>query len=92
MADSELTTGLPGLDRVLHGLMPGDNLVWQVESLDDFTPLAIPYCKAAIVQGAVSSISDSPTTIRLCPLNSTPRSIDWATSRISSRSSPKCTG
>ena len=51
MSASELTTGLPGLDQVLHGLMPGDSLVWQVESLADFTPFVIPYCQAALAQG-----------------------------------------
>ncbi len=27
-----LTTGLPGLDKVLEGVMPGDNIVWQVDT------------------------------------------------------------
>ena len=40
MIDQQLSTGLPGLDRVLRGVMPGDNFVWQVESLADFTPFA----------------------------------------------------
>ena len=51
MADSQLSTGLPGLDRVLHGLVPGDSVVWQVESLEDFTPFVVPYCTSAIAQG-----------------------------------------
>ena len=44
----QLSTGLPGLDRVLRGVMPGDNFVWQVESLDDFTPFAAAFCEAAL--------------------------------------------
>ena len=32
----ELTTGLPGLDRVLRGVMPGDNIVWRVDSVGDY--------------------------------------------------------
>lgn len=51
MLSSELTTGLPSLDKVLHGLTPGDSLVWQVELLTDFTPFVVPYCQAAVEQG-----------------------------------------
>ena len=47
----KLSTGLSGLDRVLRGLMPGDNLVWQVESLDDFLPFVAPFCQTAAAQG-----------------------------------------
>jgi pyruvate, water dikinase len=45
--DSRLSTGLPGLDEVLKGLIPGDNIVWQVESIEDYHALVTPYCKAA---------------------------------------------
>ena len=48
MIDPQLSTGLPGLDRVLRGVLPGDNFVWQVESLDDFTPFATAFCEAAL--------------------------------------------
>ena len=47
MVDTQLTTGLPGLDRLLGGLMPGDNLVWQVDSIDDYLPFVEPCRKAA---------------------------------------------
>jgi pyruvate, water dikinase len=43
----QLSTGLPGLDRVLRGVMPGDNFVWQVESLDDLIPFSAAFCQAA---------------------------------------------
>jgi hypothetical protein len=43
-----LTTGLPGLDKVLRGIMPGDNIVWQVEGIADYKALVIPYAKAAL--------------------------------------------
>lgn len=43
----QLSTGLLGLDRVLCGVIPGDNFVWQVESLDDFTPFAASFCRSA---------------------------------------------
>ncbi len=28
-----LSTGMPGLDEILHGLLPGDNLVWQIDNI-----------------------------------------------------------
>ena len=46
-----MTTGLPGLDRVLKGVMPGDNIVWQVESIEDYKALVMPYAEAARRQG-----------------------------------------
>lgn len=33
---SHLSTGIKGLDKVVKGLMPGDNIVWQVHGLDDY--------------------------------------------------------
>ncbi len=34
----KLSTGLPQLDHVFRGLMPGDNIVWQIASLQDYKP------------------------------------------------------
>ncbi len=34
--NSRLSTGLPGLDKTLRGLIPGDNVVWQVDSVEDY--------------------------------------------------------
>ena len=51
MLDPQLSTGLPGLDRVLHGVLPGDNFVWQVESVADFAPFAKSFCEAALAEG-----------------------------------------
>jgi hypothetical protein len=45
------STGLPALDRVLEGLIAGDNVVWQVGSVDDYLPFARPYCEEALRQG-----------------------------------------
>jgi hypothetical protein len=42
---------LPALDRVFQGLVPGDNFVWQVESLRDFKPLVAPLCRSALARG-----------------------------------------
>jgi pyruvate, water dikinase len=33
---SHLSTGIKGLDRVIKGLMPGDNVVWQVADAEDY--------------------------------------------------------
>ncbi|MDX9718860.1 MAG: pyruvate, phosphate dikinase, partial [Thauera sp.] len=41
------TTGLPGLDAVLSGVAPGDNIVWQIQSLEDYRALVLPYAAAA---------------------------------------------
>ena len=41
------TTGLPRLDGVLHGVQPGDNIVWQFETLDQYRALVEPYAAAA---------------------------------------------
>ena len=49
--DTQLSTGLPGLDGLLKGLMAGDNVVWQVESVRDYAPFVGPYCEKAAAQG-----------------------------------------
>jgi pyruvate, water dikinase len=41
------STGLPGLDQVFTGLRAGDNVVWQVDSLDDYAALVAPFCSWA---------------------------------------------
>jgi len=48
--DTQLSTGLPGLDRVLKGLMPGDNVVWSVDSIEDYLPFVEAYCARAVQQ------------------------------------------
>ncbi len=49
--NERLSTGLPGFDKVIKQVLPGDNIVWQVDSLDDFRPFVEPYCKNAIGSG-----------------------------------------
>lgn len=46
-AQRGLTTGLPELDRLLHGLMTGDNIVWQVDRIDDYGRFVKHYFEAA---------------------------------------------
>lgn len=45
------TTGLPGLDRVLKGVQPGDNVVWQVDRWEEYRDLVLPYAEAACRMG-----------------------------------------
>ena len=42
-----LSSGIPGLDRVLQGLCAGDNVVWEVDEIGDYLPLLAPYCGEA---------------------------------------------
>ncbi len=42
------TTGLPGLDAVLSGIEPGDNIVWEVDAIADYHELIVPYTAAAL--------------------------------------------
>ena len=46
-ADPSLTTGVTGLDGMLKGILPGDNIVWQVDTIEDYLAFATPYCEAA---------------------------------------------
>ncbi len=47
----ESSTGLPALDRVVQRLIPGDNIVWQVDSVEDYLPFVAPYCEDALRKG-----------------------------------------
>ena len=47
----KLSTGLPHLDNVLRGMMSGDNVVWHVESIEDYAPFVRPYCDFAQQSG-----------------------------------------
>ena len=38
-----LSTGLPKLDHVLRGLMAGDNIVWQIDSISEYLPFVQAY-------------------------------------------------
>ncbi len=41
-------SGLPQLDSLLQGLLPGDNVVWQVDHLDDY-----PYFAGAFIEQSI---------------------------------------
>ncbi|MBK7982963.1 MAG: pyruvate, phosphate dikinase [Candidatus Competibacteraceae bacterium] len=49
--DAQVSTGLAGLDRVFRGIMAGDNIVWQADSIDDYRPLVEPFCQYARDRG-----------------------------------------
>ena len=41
------STGIESLDAVLTGLQKGDNVVWQVDSVEDFAVFVTPYVERA---------------------------------------------
>ena len=41
------SSGLQGLDHILGGVLTGDNIVWQVDSVEHARPLIAPYCEYA---------------------------------------------
>ena len=42
------STGLKGLDKILCDLKKGDNVVWQVDSIEDYSHFVTPYIKKAL--------------------------------------------
>jgi len=44
------STGLPGLDKVLDQLRLGDNVVWQVDSIDDYRHFVEPFVNQALAE------------------------------------------
>ncbi|MFA5239148.1 MAG: PEP/pyruvate-binding domain-containing protein [Phycisphaerae bacterium] len=42
------STGLPGLDKILCDLKKGDNVVWQVDSIEDYSHFVTPYINKAL--------------------------------------------
>ena len=45
------TTGLPGLDQAVKGILPGDNIVWHIDAIDDYMTVVTPYCRAGLNSG-----------------------------------------
>ncbi len=50
-ARKALSTGLPGLDRMIRGVMPGDNIVWQVDAIEDYAGFVAPFAADALEKG-----------------------------------------
>jgi len=51
MSSSSLSTGLPGLDKILRGILPGDNIVWQFDAVEDYRAFVTPFCEHARKSG-----------------------------------------
>ncbi len=49
--DKRCGTGLPSLDEVVDHLRLGDNVVWQVDSLDAFRPFVLAFVRQALADG-----------------------------------------
>ncbi|MDD5491636.1 MAG: PEP/pyruvate-binding domain-containing protein, partial [bacterium] len=45
---SDVTTGLRGLDKLVTGLQLGDNVVWQVDTIEDYQHFVTPFAQQAI--------------------------------------------
>lgn len=48
---ADLTTGLPGMDQALKGILPGDNIVWQIDAVEDYMAVTAPYVHAGLQSG-----------------------------------------
>lgn len=42
--DISLSTGIDALDKVIDGVRPGDNLVYQVDSIEEYIPFVHSFC------------------------------------------------
>jgi len=43
-----ISTGMKGLDSVITGLQLGDNVVWQIDSIEDYAYFVAPFVKQAL--------------------------------------------
>ncbi len=43
-----MSTGLPGLDKVIQGVVPGDNIIWQVDTIEEYIPFINPFYNEAV--------------------------------------------
>lgn len=46
-----LSTGVDGLDRLLTGLIAGDNVICRVDSVADYEPFIRPWCEQVVASG-----------------------------------------
>jgi len=49
--DRRVSTGMPGLDQAIDMLRLGDNVVWQVNSIEDYLQVVRPYIRQAKKDG-----------------------------------------
>ena len=50
-SQSNLSTGLSGLDEVFQGLRDGDNVVWQVDGVEQYRPIATAFADESLRRG-----------------------------------------
>lgn len=43
-----ISTGIKGLDKVISGLQLGDNVVWQIDTIDDYAGFVTPFVRKAL--------------------------------------------
>lgn len=46
-----ISTGISELDKILKGLMPGDNVVWHIGKIEEYKRFVTPFCQNAIKHG-----------------------------------------
>lgn len=46
-----MSTGIPELDEVIQGVKPGDNIVWKLDSIEDYINYVHPFCIDANKKG-----------------------------------------
>ena len=66
MARKTLTTGMKEIDKLIGGVLAGDNLVWEVDSgapIDKFISSYVAACQAEKTQTIYVSFNRSPQTI-----------------------------
>jgi len=51
---------MPGLDEVLQGLLPGDNVVWEVDGIEDYLPVLGPFASEAGAQAQADLLPVRP--------------------------------
>ncbi len=51
-----ISSGVPALDGVVQGLRSGDNVLWQVTSMDDYRTMASAFLRQSDVDGCVSAV------------------------------------
>lgn len=51
LPDNVYSTGLPEVDGLLKGLLPGDNVVWNVDTVDAYRAFVAPFCEHALARG-----------------------------------------
>ncbi len=49
--DLRFSSGLQSLDHILQGILAGDNVVWQADSVDDYISFVLPFCKISVAEG-----------------------------------------